>query len=180
MRRRGALNISRYGYPNPFTNDLLSKWLHRKRCLGTLAAIILPVLIVLTWKQVQYWENSNTLFKHTSNNFVIRNNLGIVLREQGRTEEAIKHYLQALRSYPDYALAHYNLSNAYAEQGKTKKVIETCKQAIRIKPDYADAHLSLGIASLSLNDRGSTLEQYKILKSLDSVLAKTLFNILKQ
>jgi tetratricopeptide (TPR) repeat protein len=130
--------------------DLLSKWLHRKIWLGTLAAIILPVLIVLTWKQVQYWENSITLFKHTlkhtSNNFVIRNNLGIVLRKQGRTEEAIKHYFQALRSNPDYALAHYNLGNAYAEQGKTKKAIEAFKQAIRINPDYAQAHYNLGVA----------------------------------
>ncbi|KKM23525.1 hypothetical protein LCGC14_1614330 [marine sediment metagenome] len=105
--------------------DLLSKWSHRKMCLGTLAAIILPVLIVLTWKQVQYWENSITLFKHTlkhtSNNFVIHNNLGIVLREQGRTEEAIKHYFQALRSNPDYALAHYNLGIAYDNSGSTKR-----------------------------------------------------------
>ena len=101
-------------------NDLLSKWRHRKIWLSTLAAIILPVLIVLTWKQVQYWENGITLFKHTlrhtSNNYVIHNNLGIVLREQGRTEEAIKHYLQALRSNPDYALAHYNLSNRSEER----------------------------------------------------------------
>ncbi len=130
--------------------DLLSKWLHRKIWFGTLVAIILPVLIVLTWKQVQYWENSNTLFKHTlkhtSNNLLIHNNQGIVLREQGRTEEAIKHYLQALRSNPDYALAHYNLGNAYAEQGKTKKAIEAFKQAIRINPDYAQAHYNLGVA----------------------------------
>jgi Tfp pilus assembly protein PilF len=130
--------------------DLLSKWLHRKICLGTLAAIILPVLMVLTWKQVQYWENSITLFKHTlkhtTNNFVIHNNLGVVLKEQGRTEEAIKHYLQALRSNPDYAPAHYNLGVAYAKSGKYKKAIETYKKAIRIKPDYADAHYNLGVA----------------------------------
>ncbi len=130
-------------------NDLLSKWLHRKIWLGTLAAIILPVLIILTWKQVQYWENSFTLYKHTlkhtSNNYVIHNNLGIVLRKQGRAEEAINHYLQALRSNPDYELAHYNLGNAYADQGKTKKVIEAFKQAIRINPDYAEAHYNLGV-----------------------------------
>jgi len=130
-------------------NDLLSKRLYRKICLGTLAAVILPVLIVLTWKQVQYWENSITLFKHTlkhtSNNYLIHNNLGIALKEQGRTEEAIEHYLQALRSNPDYVKAHYNLSNAYAEQGKTKKAIEACKQAIRIKPDIANIHYNLGV-----------------------------------
>jgi tetratricopeptide (TPR) repeat protein len=131
-------------------NDLLSRWLYRKIWLGTLAAIILPVLIILTWKQVQYWENSITLYKHTlkhtSNNYVIHNNQGIALREQGSTEEAIKHYLQALRSNPDYAQAHYNLGNAYAGSGKHKKAIEAYKKAIRINPDYAQAHYNLGVA----------------------------------
>jgi Flp pilus assembly protein TadD len=131
-------------------NDLLSKWSHQKKWLGTLAAILLPVLMVLTWKQVQYWENSTTLYKHTlkhtSNNFIIHNNLGVVLYNQGRTEEAIKHYLQALQSYPDYADAHSNLGAAYAGSGMYKEAIEACKKAIKINPDYAKAHYNLGVA----------------------------------
>jgi len=163
------------------TKDLLSKWLHRKICLGTLAVIILPVLIILTWKQVQYWENSNTLFnhtlKHTSNNFVIHNNQGIVLREQGHTEEAIKHYLQALRSNPDYALAYYNLSNAYAEQGKDKKVIEACKQAIRIKPDYADAHYNLGVAYGGSHKYEDAMEAFKQVIRIDPDYLQAHYNL---
>ena len=163
------------------TKDLLSKWLHRKIWLCTLAAIILPVLIVLTWKQVQYWENSNTLFKHTlkhtSNNFLIHNNQGIVLREQGRTEEAIKHYLQAMRSNPDYALAHYNLSNAYAEQGKDKKVIEACKQAIRIKPDYADAHYNLGVAYGGSGKYKEAIEAFKQVIRIDPDYLQAHYNL---
>ena len=162
-------------------NDLLSKWRHRKIWLSTLAAIILPVLIVLTWKQVQYWENGITLFKHTlrhtSNNYVIHNNLGIVLREQGRTEEAIKHYLQALRSNPDYALAHYNLSNAYAEQGKNKKVIEACKHAIRIKPDYADAHYNLGVAYGGSGKYEEAVEAFKQVIRIDSNYLQAHYNL---
>ena len=52
------------------------------------------------------------------------------------------------------------------------------KQAIKINPDFADAHYNLGLAYLLLNDRGSALEQYKILKSLDSELANELFNLI--
>jgi len=162
-------------------NDLLSKWLHQKIWLGALAAIILPVLIVLTWKQVQYWENSITLFKHTikhtSNNYVIHNNLGIVLREQNRTEEAIKHYLQALRSNPDYALAHYNLSNAYAEQGKDKKVIEACKQAIRIRPDYADAHYNLGVAHAGSGKYEEAIEAFQQAIRIDPDYLQAHYNL---
>jgi tetratricopeptide (TPR) repeat protein len=146
-------------------NDLLSKWSHRKMWLGTLAAIILPVLMVLTWKQVQYWENSITLFKHTlkhtSNNLVIHNNLGNVLKKQGRTEEAIKHYLQALRLKPDYERAHYNLGIAYADSGMHKEAIEAYKQVIRINPDNAWAHNNLSNAYGALGMYKEAIEECK-------------------
>ncbi len=146
-------------------NDLLSKWLRRKIWLGTLAAIILPVLIVLTWKQVQYWEDSITLYKHTlkhtSNNVHIHNNLGNVLKKRGRTEEAIKHYLQALRLKPDYVKAHYNLGIAYADSGMHKEAIDKYKQVIRIDPDNAWAHNNLSNAYGALGMYKEAIEECK-------------------
>ena len=59
-----------------------------------------------------------------------------------------------------------------------EEAIEFFKQAIRIKPDYADAHNNLGLAYLGLNDRGSALEQYKILKKLDTEQVNKLFNFI--
>ncbi len=131
-------------------NDLLSKWLYRKICLGTLAAIILPVLIVLTWKQVQYWEDSITLYKHTlkhtSNNFIIYNNLGKVYNDSGKYKEAIEAYKQSTRIAPDYAMAHSNLGVSYNDLGKYKEAIEACRKAIWINPDYAKAYFNLSVA----------------------------------
>ena len=77
--------------------------------------------MAVTWKQVGYWENSITLFGHTlkitSNNCVPHNNLGAALDKQGRTAEAIEHYLQALRIRPYYEKAHNNLGIALARTG---------------------------------------------------------------
>jgi tetratricopeptide (TPR) repeat protein len=161
-------------------NDLLSKWLYRKICLGTLAAVILPVLIVLTWKQVQYWENGITLYKHTlkhtSNNYVIHNNLGIALREQDRTEEAVEHYLQALRSNPDYADVHNNLGLAYGELGKYKEAIESCKQAIRINPD-AETHYNLGVVYGGSGKYEEAIESYKQAVRIDPDYALAHYNL---
>ena len=58
--------------------------------------------------------------------------------------------------------------------------IDVYKQEIRINPDYADAHTHtiLGLAYVFLYDRDSALEQYKILKSLDSELANKLYNMI--
>ncbi len=52
------------------------------------------------------------------------------------------------------------------------------KQAIRIRPDFAEAHYNLGYTYILLNDRDFALEQYKILKSLDSERANKLFNLI--
>ena len=61
-------------------------------------------------------------------------------------------------------------------QTKYQKAIESYKQAIRIDPDDAEAHYNLGCVYKLLNDKGSALEQYKILKKLDTELANELFN----
>ncbi|MCP5062701.1 MAG: tetratricopeptide repeat protein [Ignavibacteriae bacterium] len=131
-------------------NELLSKLPHRKKLLGVLSAVLFSILMGLTWKQVQYWENSITLFehtlKHTSNNFLAHTNMGNALYKRGHAQEAIKHYLKALRIHPNFALAHTNLSAALIKQGRTEEAIEHCLQALRIKPDYALAHYNIGLA----------------------------------
>jgi tetratricopeptide (TPR) repeat protein len=105
--------------------------------------------------------------------------LGLAYNDSGMHKEAIESNKQAISIKPDYADAHYHLGSAYSQLRKYKEAIETYKQAIRIKPDFANAHYHLGlIYAILLNDRGSALEQYKILKNLDSELANKLFNFI--
>jgi len=61
---------------------------------------------------------------------------------------------------------------------KIKEAIESYKQAIRIKPDYAKAHYNLGVTYLVIGDKGSALDEYKILKTLDAEQANKLFNLI--
>ena len=74
-------------------------------------------------------------------------NLGVTLeRINGRIQEAIEQYEEALRLNPDYAEAHYNLGNIFFKEGKVSDAIGHYEQALRINPDYAEAHNNLGIA----------------------------------
>jgi lipoprotein NlpI len=50
------------------------------------------------------------------------------------------------------------------------------KQAIRIDPDDAEVHIYLGLAYIWSKDRDSALEQYEILKKLDTEKANELFD----
>jgi tetratricopeptide (TPR) repeat protein len=105
------------------------------------------------------------------------NNLGIVYGELGRYQEAVESYKQAIIIKPDYT-ENYNLGINYYKLGRYQDAIEAYKQAIRIKPDYALTHYTLGVAYVVTGDKGSALEEYKILKTLDAEQANKLFNLI--
>ena len=130
--------------------QLLGDWPRRRLCLAMLSTASLSILAALSWQQVRYWQSSLTLFGHTlrytSNNWLIKGGLANALAKEGRTDEAIALYIEALHTEPDYWDAHYNLGNALEKKGLTDEAIKQYLQALRIKPDYEKAHNNLGIA----------------------------------
>jgi len=130
--------------------DILAGWRYRRIVLPISAGILLSILMIVTKLQVQHWQNSITLFIHsldvTSNNSLVHNNLGAALGGQGRIQEAIAHYTEALRIRPDYAEAHINLGSALMRQGKIQEAVAHFTEALRIRPDSAEAQNNLGSA----------------------------------
>jgi predicted negative regulator of RcsB-dependent stress response len=141
----GLYIIIAWGVP-----EIVPRWPHRKLYLATLSTTLFLILMALTWKQVHNWKNGISLFEHTleitPNNWLSNNNLGVALYSKGRTDDAIKHYLEALRIKPDYVETHNNLGNALYSKGRTDDAIKHYLEALRLKPDYVEAHNSLGVA----------------------------------
>ena len=125
-----------------------SGYLMRKTAVLS-ACLIAPALGGLTWAQTKIWRDSETLWRYT---IIARptadayNNLGTTLAAQGKLDEAVTHFWEAVRLDPDYADAHYNLGNAQAARGKFDDAVRYFREALRIKPAYADAHCNLGTA----------------------------------
>jgi tetratricopeptide (TPR) repeat protein len=71
-------------------------------------------------------------------------NLGVLLRELGRLDEAEAGYTQAIALKPDYVEAHSNLGVTLQELGRLDEALASYNQAIALKPDYAEAHNNLG------------------------------------
>ena len=73
-------------------------------------------------------------------------NLGIAVDQQGKIEEAIAHFSEALRLSPDHVDAHINLGAALFSQGRITEATTHFAEAVRLKPNYAVAHNNLGAA----------------------------------
>jgi protein O-mannosyl-transferase len=133
-----------------FVPELVARRPHKKILLTTLAILYLSILMTATYKQVQYWKNSITLFDHslnvTANNYIAHDKLGEALAEQNRTVEAIRHYSEALRIEPDFVQAHLNIGDAHASLGNSEDAVYYYNKALQKKPNYEKAHNNLGNA----------------------------------
>jgi tetratricopeptide (TPR) repeat protein len=130
--------------------DLAARWRAPGFLLPVGAGVVLSALMICTWVQVSYWRGSISLYGHTlkvtGRNPLIHNNLGLALAAQGKLDQAMAHYAEALRLEPDFAMAHNNLGIALAAQGKLDQAMAHFAKALRLQPDYAEAHNNLGLA----------------------------------
>jgi tetratricopeptide (TPR) repeat protein len=63
---------------------------------------------------------------------------------QGRLDEAVTSFQQALWLQPDYPDAHNNLGNVFFFQGRYELAEASYRQALALEPDFAEAHNNLG------------------------------------
>lgn len=63
------------------------------------------------------------------------NSIGVGLVKEGKFEEAVNNYLQALRFNPRYIKAYNNLGITLVEQGRLEEAIAYLSKALQIKPD---------------------------------------------
>ncbi len=130
--------------------DWSAGWKHRRAVLGGLMAAVIGALMVCAWKQTGYWKNGETWWTHalscTTGNYMAHNNLGILLLETRRVDEAATHFQSALQIKPDYVEAHYNLGVTLDQKGRVDEAITHFQKALEIEPDNSKAHLNLGNA----------------------------------
>jgi tetratricopeptide (TPR) repeat protein len=127
---------------------------------------VLFVCAILTVKQVAYWENSETLFRHavqvTQSNYLAYNNLGFYLSNKGRSAEAMQNYLKALEINPNYEDAHNNVGYALAARKQYAEAIVHYQAALKIKPNHTEVHNNLGNALADTGQIDQAIEHYLI------------------
>jgi tetratricopeptide (TPR) repeat protein len=154
---------------------------NRRFLMPAVAVILLSVLGLLSWKQSGMYADAETLYrtiiKKNPACWMANNNLGIVLAQTDRIEEAIDHYRKALEFNPDYAPAHYNLGSALRQTGQTNEAIVHFQRALEIHPDNAKTHFNLGNALMQAGRSSEGIAQYRMALEINPLYAEACYTL---
>ena len=130
--------------------------------------IVLPVLSTLTWFQISHWKDSITLYAHTllvtDNNWLIENNYGMVLEENGKAKEATQHYEEAIKINPELSVPHLNLANNLYRLGDFSEAEKHYKETIEVSTDKevtAKTHNRLAFIYQMQRKNSKAIKHYK-------------------
>ena len=151
-----------------------------QRAMLVAAVATLGGLGFLTNRQTRVWKNSESLWlrvlQFDSVSYLANNNLGVVLAEQGKSNEAIARYRLSIRTRPSYMYAHNNLGFELAQRGELEAAIEEYRAALAIDSTYVDAEVNWGNALLQLRRLDEAVTHYAAAARLDPGRAAVHFN----
>jgi tetratricopeptide (TPR) repeat protein len=162
----------------------LNDWAKRARAVGThasasrisspwlvAAAVVVCVLGCLTYHQLGYWRDDETLWRYTlsvtDRNYMAHDNLALALAKQGRSDEAVVEFrvANALHKYPPVQIIALAL---YEERvGHAQEAIEECNSVLRASANNNDPRLqaaawsALGQAHLQLRQFEPAAESFQ-------------------
>src|SRR5690606_12547972 len=84
---------------------------------------------------------------------VIALTLSSILREAGRTEQAVEVLVEADKKLPDTSEIKYDLAMLYERQGRFEEFEALMRRVIELQPDDANAYNSLGYTFVDQNTR---------------------------
>jgi tetratricopeptide (TPR) repeat protein len=121
-------------------------WLKQGLVVGP-AVFAIAACIFVSQRQMGYWQNSESLFRHalavTKNNYVAYNNLGFHYGRLGDLNRAKECYRAALEINPKSRNAWGDLAVILGMQKRTSEAIDAYNKALQVSPEYTAAHMNL-------------------------------------
>jgi Tfp pilus assembly protein PilF len=154
-------------------HEQLQRWRGQgaRYAAAALAIVIVAGLALVAQRQTAVWGNSVALFEsalaNTDNNYVAHNNLGAELYRQERTQEALFHFHESARIYPEYYLVHYNIGIDFFRQQRFEEAETWFSKALTLRPRFGGGQKNMAGLKLKLGKIREALEHYAIAVELE-------------
>jgi Flp pilus assembly protein TadD len=137
-----------------------------KQCIVTMSVVLIlsGAEAFATRRYLVYWRDSVSLFRNmeriTPDDALVLNMLGFSLQTEGKLDEAISYYQQAIKAEPNEAGIYYNMGNALRSKGRLDEAVSYYYRSLQVNPDYAEPHNNLGNVLLAQGKFDEALKQY--------------------
>jgi tetratricopeptide (TPR) repeat protein len=129
------------------------------------AASLVGVLALLTWRQSRYWQTSESLWSRVirvdSGSALGRSAMASLRYKQGRVDEGLAYSAGALAVAPDYAEAHNDYGVGLTRKGRIDEALAEYRRAIAIRPRFDDAENNLGVLMMATGHADSAIAHYR-------------------
>ena len=136
---------------------------------------------VSTVKQISVWRDSVTLWEYVISKkpeaTLAHIDLGLAYNKLGRTEDAIKEFLDALKINFDNATVHNHLGLAYKKLGRTEDAIKEFIIAIQLNNQYAKPHNNLGTIYFEHGRTGDAMKEFLTATKIDPGMSEAHRNL---
>jgi len=136
------------------------------RCPRILPGLALLVCGLLTWRQCGIYHDLETLWRDTLKRnpacWMAHSNLGRLLVQEQKFDEAEMHYRAGLELNPREDDIHYNYANLLARTGRLEPAVAQYEQAAQLAPEKPDIHSNLGAVLLKLHRTDEAVAQYRL------------------
>ncbi|MFH2203225.1 MAG: tetratricopeptide repeat protein [Elusimicrobiota bacterium] len=95
---------------------------------------------------------------------------GWCLDQQGKREEALRAFQEAVKHLPVYAPLRKQLGQAYADFGRAEEAVAEFSEALRLDPKDADALIKRGACRLATTELKEGLQDIKDAVAMDGSL----------
>lgn len=161
--------------------DLVKPVRYRNMVCALLAGVAIIVSILLSWRQLGYWRDGVSLYRHTlnvtTNNYIIHNNLGASLMSGRQVDAAIFEYRKALHIKPDHASAHHNLGAALHLKGDLDGAVQHYRASLQADPNNMDAHINLGSILAYKGYLDEAINEYRQVLTLNNNSCEAHYNV---
>ena len=136
---------------------------------------------ILTWRQSGAYTDLETLWRRTIETnpkaFMAHGNLGSMLLDTPRTNEALAHLNKAIEIKPDYGDAHFNLGIAYFRMQRLDDSLVHFQEALRVQPGSAAARMNLGALLIQKGDLDGAIPYLRRALEIRPQYAQASFNL---